>query len=112
MTYVDDARDLGYTVEIAQEGYSDGAITYPIIYRVEGVGVSSQLADNDDAAWTRFLTPETHDLRVLMAAETPPPEVEWVDAQLAAQVAVGDITQAEADADKQEYLDNNPPEVP
>lgn len=103
--HVGRASRLGYTVNVAQEGYTDPKTDeiYPDVYRVEGHGVSIMLRDDDKDTWDHFLVPEAHEHRANFARhmnaddEFEMTEDEIMKSSFQAAVGVGSMTQDEAD---------------
>lgn len=112
--HVDQARKLGYSVNVAQEGYTDPQtdVAYPNVYRIEGHGVSIMLHENDKEAWDRFLVPEAHDHRANFARHMDADddftmsEEDIMQSSFQAAVGVGSMTQEEADKSMGEWVAN------
>lgn len=111
--HIDKARDLGYSVGVAFEGYggdrADGGV--PTVYRVEGFGVSTQIAHDDEDAWKRMTNAKAHEHRdKFMRANDPDDDFEWTDEEMNlssidAAVALGDMSKEDAKVVKQQIRD-------
>jgi hypothetical protein len=101
---IDRLRELGYEVGVAFEGHGgdreDGGV--PTVYRVEGHGVSLQLAHDDEDAWASFTNEKAHEHREKSArASDPEDDFEWtpeeqMESSLEAAVATGAMERKDA----------------
>lgn len=113
-SYLDKAKALGYTVGVAQEGYTDPKTgeTYPDVHRIEGHGVSTMLRADDKDAWEQFLVPEAHEHRAKFTRHQNPDddftmtEEEIMTSSFNAAVATKGMTRKQADKSMAEWRKN------
>lgn len=101
---IDKAEGLGYSVGVAFEGHGgdrkDGGV--PTVYRVEGFGITTQIAADDEDAWKSITNAKAHEHREKSArAIDPDDDFEWtpeeqMKSSLDAAVATGGMERADA----------------
>jgi hypothetical protein len=117
MNYVDTLKGMGYTVDVAAEGYQDDGYenedgskvepqTVPTIYSITGFGVDVQVSENDTDTLDRLCNTDAYAAREAQFnadSEQPISADKLFENNLAVQVALGDITQDEADEQKKAW---------
>jgi hypothetical protein len=95
-TNVEKLKSLGYEIEVAVEGYEAEGIEQPTVFSVSGFGIQSlHVEETDTDTWKRLANKKAHDSRVLQKEEGVSAR-EKLESDVAAQVALGDISQEEA----------------